>query len=115
MDPIGALPLIFAWTANLETGERNRRLQDALLTAFTLGLVLILGGRWLLGVLGVGLPDFLVAGGLVLVALAITDLVVGGATKVAAARAVQISARCTHRQADSGGASDAGDNSGARR
>jgi multiple antibiotic resistance protein len=78
MDPIGALPLVFAWTANLDAAERNRQLRDALLTAFTLGLVFILGGHWLLGILGVGVPDFLVAGGLVLLALAITDLVVGG-------------------------------------
>jgi multiple antibiotic resistance protein len=78
MDPIGALPLVFTWTAKLDPAERDRQLRDALITAFTLGLVFIVGGRWLLGILGVGVPDFLVAGGLVLLALAITDLVVGG-------------------------------------
>jgi multiple antibiotic resistance protein len=78
MDPIGALPLVFAWTANLDDVERDRQLRDGLLTALALGLVFVVGGRWLLGVLGVGIPDFLVAGGLVLLALAITDLVVGG-------------------------------------
>jgi multiple antibiotic resistance protein len=78
MDPIGALPLVFAWTANLAAPERDRQLRDALLTALALGLVFVLGGRWLLAVLGVGVPDFLIAGGLVLLALAITDLVVGG-------------------------------------
>jgi small neutral amino acid transporter SnatA (MarC family) len=78
MDPFGALPLVFAWTASLDAAERERELRDALLAAFTLGLVFILGMRWLLGVLGVSVPDFLVAGGLVLRALAITDVVVGG-------------------------------------
>src|SRR3981081_814016 len=78
MDPIGGLPLVFAWTANLASRERDRQLRDALFTALVLGMIFILGGRWLLGVLGVGVPDFLVAGGLVLLALAITDLVVGG-------------------------------------
>jgi multiple antibiotic resistance protein len=78
MDPIGALPLVLAWTASLDRAERDRQLRDALVTAFTLGLVFILGGRWLLGILGVSVPDFLIAGGLVLLALAITDLVVGG-------------------------------------
>ena len=38
----------------------------------------MIGGRWLLSVLGAGVPDFLVAGGLVLLVLAISDLVVGG-------------------------------------
>jgi multiple antibiotic resistance protein len=78
MDPIGALPLVFTWTANLSAPERDRQLRDALITALALGLIFVFGGRWLLGVLGVGVPDFLIAGGLVLLALAITDLVVGG-------------------------------------
>jgi multiple antibiotic resistance protein len=78
MDPVGALPLVFAWTAGLEDAERDRQLRDALLTALALGLVFVLAGRWLLGLLGVDIPDFLVAGGLVLLVLAISDLVVGG-------------------------------------
>jgi multiple antibiotic resistance protein len=78
MDPIGGLPLVFAWTADLPARARNRQLRDALVTALALGLVFLLGGRLLLAALGVGIPDFLIAGGLVLLALAITDIVVGG-------------------------------------
>ena len=78
MDPVGALPLIFAWTGKLEPSERDRQLRDALVTALALGLIFVLGGRWLLGILGVDIPDFLVAGGLVLLILAISDLVLGG-------------------------------------
>jgi multiple antibiotic resistance protein len=78
MDPIGALPLIFAWTASLDDAERDRQLRDALVTALVLGLIFVLGGRWLLGLLGVEVSDFLVAGGLVLLLLAISDLVMGG-------------------------------------
>jgi multiple antibiotic resistance protein len=78
MDPVGALPLILAWTANLDSTERERQLRDALVTALLLGLIFVIAGRWLLGVLGVGVADFLVAGGLVLLVLAITDIVAGG-------------------------------------
>jgi multiple antibiotic resistance protein len=52
MDPVGALPLVFAWTGSLDNAERERQLRDALLTALALGLVFVLGGRWLLGILG---------------------------------------------------------------
>lgn len=78
MDPVGALPLFVAWTSGLTAQERARQLRDGLLTALAVCLVFMLGGRWLLSVLGVGVADFLVAGGLVLLALAVSDLVSGG-------------------------------------
>ncbi|MHB1004321.1 MAG: MarC family protein [Chloroflexota bacterium] len=78
MDPLGAVPLVVAWTGGLPARERARQLRDALLTALALGLLFLVGGRWLLAALGVGVPDFLIAGGLILLVLAITDLVVGG-------------------------------------
>lgn len=78
MDPIGALPLVVTWTGGLPTKERRRQLRYALLTALVVGVVFLAGGRWLLTLLGVGIPDFLVAGGLVLLVLAVSDLVAGG-------------------------------------
>src|SRR5438270_107803 len=78
MDPVGALPLVLAWTGHLKEVERRRQLRDALYTALALGLAFLLGGRQLLATLGVDVPDFLVAGGLILLALAVSDLVAGG-------------------------------------
>lgn len=78
MDPVGTLPLVLAWTGDLSGRERNRQLRYALLTALGAGLAFLLGGQWLLSVLGVGVPDFQIAGGLVLLVLAIADLVAGG-------------------------------------
>lgn len=77
MDPVGALPLIIAWTGGLPAAERNRQLRDALVTALALGMLFVIGGDWLLGVLGVDVDDFLIAGGLILLVLAISDLVTG--------------------------------------
>ncbi len=57
MDPLGTLPLILAWTSDLTPAERDSQL----LTAVVLRL---------LDGLGLGVPDFLVAGGLVLLVLA---------------------------------------------
>lgn len=78
MDPVGALPLVVAWTSALPAAERDRQLRDALLTALVLGLLFLVAGRLLLAALGVGVPDFQIAGGVVLLALAISDLLVGG-------------------------------------
>jgi multiple antibiotic resistance protein len=78
MDPVGALPLVIAWTSGLTADERERQLRDGLLTALAVCLLFVVGGRWLLGLLGVGVADFLVAGGLVLLVLAVSDLVMGG-------------------------------------
>ncbi len=78
MDPVGALPLVVAWTSGLPAAERDCQLRDALLTALVLGLLFLVAGRWLLAALGVDVPDFLIAGGVVLLALAVSDLVVGG-------------------------------------
>jgi multiple antibiotic resistance protein len=78
MDPLGALPLIVAWTGNLDAAERRRQLRDGLVTALAVGLLFIVAGRWLLDVLGVTVADFLVAGGLILLVLAISDIAIGG-------------------------------------
>jgi small neutral amino acid transporter SnatA (MarC family) len=94
MDPLGTLPLIFAWTGGLNDAERERQLRDALITALALGLMFVLAGRWLLGILGVEIPDFLVAGGLVLLVLAISDLWSAALTKAAEAPPVLILVRC---------------------
>jgi len=78
MDPISAVALVSAWMGDLPVAERRRQLRDALVTALALGAIFIVGGRWLLTILGVDVNDFLIAGGLVLLALAVSDLVAGG-------------------------------------
>src|SRR6185437_7337466 len=78
MDPLGTLPLIVTWTIDLPKPARDRQLRDALITALALGMIFLIGGEWLLSVLSVDVADFLIAGGLILLVLAISDLVVGG-------------------------------------
>ncbi|MCL4369299.1 MAG: MarC family protein [Chloroflexi bacterium] len=78
MDPAGAVPLIIAWTGDLPPEARHRQLRDALLTALAVGLVFLFVGRWLLAALGIGVPDFEIAGGLILLVLAVSDIATGG-------------------------------------
>src|SRR5919202_4947900 len=46
----------------LATAERHRQLRSGLLAALAVGLPFVVGGRWLLTILGVGVADFLIAG-----------------------------------------------------
>src|SRR5579883_1487039 len=78
MDPVGTLPLVVAWTSQLSACERERQLRDALITALAIGVLFLVAGQWLLAILGIQVGDFLIAGGLVLLVLAISDLVTGG-------------------------------------
>lgn len=78
MDPLGVLPLILAWTSELSPDERNRQLRYALLTALAVGLAFLVAGQWLLTALGVTISDFLIAGGIVLLVIAVSDIVAGG-------------------------------------
>lgn len=78
MDPFGALPLVVSWLSELTPAQRQRQLRNAFLTATSLGLIFLVGEKWLLGILGVDVPDFLIAGGVILLVLAISDLVVSG-------------------------------------
>jgi multiple antibiotic resistance protein len=78
MDPVGTVPLVLAWTSALSSEERSRQLRLGLVTALIVGLVFVFGGIRLLGFIGVSVSDFLIAGGLILLVLAISDLVLGG-------------------------------------
>lgn len=77
-DPLGAVPLVVGWTAELSEKDRNRQLRDALVTALGIGIAFLIAGKWILSVLGVTVPDFQIAGGFILLILAISDLVLGG-------------------------------------
>ena len=74
VDPIGLLPVFIALTQRLDAAHRRRAIRESVATALAVALVFILVGRWILQAVGVTVGDFLVAGGLVLLALAIDEL-----------------------------------------
>ena len=75
LDAIGSLAIILTWTADLSEEEQRTTLRQALLTALGVGLAFILAGRAVFLLLGITVNDFLLAGGLVLLVLAVIDLV----------------------------------------
>jgi len=71
VDPLSAVPIFLAMTRNDSVDKRR---ETALRASITAALVLsgfALGGAWIFKLLGIGLPAFKVAGGVVLLLLAL--------------------------------------------
>jgi len=77
IDAIGVLPFILSLTQDMNPAERPRTIRYAMLTAFALGLAFIGIGEGIFFLLGIAVGDFLVAGGLILLVLAIRHLITG--------------------------------------
>jgi multiple antibiotic resistance protein len=77
VDAIGLLPFILSLTQDMNPAERPRTIRYAMFTGFVLGLVFVGIGKGIFFVLGIAIGDFLVAGGLVLLVLAIRHLITG--------------------------------------
>ncbi len=73
-DAIGTLPFIMSMTQDLSLPERKRVISYAMVTAFVLGMGFIGIGKGILLALGIQISDFLIAGGVILLALSIRHL-----------------------------------------
>ena len=74
IDPIGLVPIFMALTAHADLHARRRIAWRAIVTATVLLLAFALFGKALLGHLGISLPAFQIAGGLLLFMLAVEML-----------------------------------------
>ena len=77
VDAIGVLPFILSLTQDMSPTERTRTIRYAMPTAFALGLGFIGIGKGIFLLLNIEIADFLVAGGVVLLVLAIRHLITG--------------------------------------
>lgn len=78
IDVFGTLPLFASLTGHLSEERRKRLILQALATSFAVSLGFLFAGRALFTFLGITENDFRIAGGLVLLIVAITDLVSSG-------------------------------------
>ena len=78
MDAPGVLPLFVGMTEGLEKLERRSIVRQSILTAFLVTVGFMLIGRWIFDALGILVEDFMIAGGIVLLIIAITDIVRAG-------------------------------------
>ncbi|MBN2452947.1 MAG: MarC family protein [Candidatus Omnitrophica bacterium] len=74
IDVIGVLPIFIGFTAHLKKKERVRVVTQSIVTAFMIGMTFLFLGKWIFKVLGVMVFDFKIAGGIVLLVIALRDL-----------------------------------------
>ncbi len=77
LDPLGNLPLFIAATQNQSSFERRRTFSLATLTAFVLLVIFMLSGMTVLNLFRVTLADLQIAGGLLLLIIAIRIVLFG--------------------------------------
>jgi len=88
VDILGVIPLYLSLTGGLSADERRRLPRQSTLTATAVGLGFLLVGNAVFRVLGIGVADFQVAGGILLLVLSVHDLLSSGTAAPAAARTV---------------------------
>ncbi|MDP3791141.1 MAG: MarC family protein [Candidatus Omnitrophota bacterium] len=74
MDAIGILPMFIGFTEHLKKKEKQRIINQSIITAFLIGIVFLFLGKWIFGILGVQVSDFKIAGGAVLLAISLKDI-----------------------------------------
>jgi len=77
VDAIGVLPVFLSLTDGLESVRLRKVLIQSVLTASTVAVVFVLVGPVLLRFMGITVPDFMIAGGLLLLAISLSDLLAG--------------------------------------
>jgi len=74
IDAVGVLPIFIGFTEHLKRKEKRRIVSQSMVTAFLIGIIFLFMGKWILKALGVNVADFKIAGGLVLLVIALRDL-----------------------------------------
>jgi multiple antibiotic resistance protein len=77
MDAVGNLPILLTLTQEIEPKHRRRAVHLATLTALGVGMGFVAIGKAIFLLLGIEVADFLMAGGIILLILAIRYLITG--------------------------------------
>ncbi len=82
LDAPGTLPLYVGMTEGVTVQERKKIVRQSIATAFFVTVGFILLGQAIFNALGILVEDFMIAGGLVLLIIAVTDVVRAGERKL---------------------------------
>jgi multiple antibiotic resistance protein len=80
VDAVGVLPMFLALTEGMEPAARKKVMWQSVATALAVAVGFVFFGRSVLGLMGVTVPDFMVAGGVLLFLIATADLLNRGVT-----------------------------------
>jgi len=75
IDGLGLLPIFISLTAEMDKTLKKRVIMNSILTAFIVSIVFILMGEFIFNILGITVNDFTIAGGIILLVIAISDIV----------------------------------------
>ena len=74
IDVIGILPFFVSLTEDMRQKERQRIIHQSVITAFVTSLGFLAVGKFIFQILGIKVFDFKIAGGIILLIIAINDL-----------------------------------------
>ena len=74
VDAIGVLPMFMGFTEGIEPKKINRIIYQSVITAMIVAVSFLLAGKALLDLLGITVADFMIAGGILLFIISISDL-----------------------------------------
>jgi len=77
VDAFGVLPMFLSLTDGLDSKRLRTVIVQSVLTASSVAVIFILAGPVLLRFLGITVPDFMIAGGFLLLAISLNDLLTG--------------------------------------
>lgn len=77
LDPLGNIPIFLNLTAGMSKQEKRKTFRIACIVTFALLMVFVLIGQKLLDLFGISIGSFMIAGGILLLILAIKILVYG--------------------------------------
>jgi len=78
VDPLGNIPIFISLTKEMEEAEKKKVFHTATLTGLVLLLAFALAGQRILAFFGITLYSFMIAGGVLLLIIAIRILITGG-------------------------------------
>ncbi len=77
VDPLGNVPIVVALGEGMMVSEQRRMVHVATITATIVGLAFLFFGRFVLGLMGISVGSFAIAGGIILLVLSIRLIITG--------------------------------------